>query len=507
MDFSHGDNVGKAREIMVVLLARFILSGVLLVWACAFLLVLVAGRFLFLWVDEFYFLNGAYAIANQWPEALVGLSRPYELYERLLALFITPGQPKSLSRVVIVDSIMQVTCMSTLAYFCTVRAGRLHEKFLVIVSVLFFFSIGRLSEHRPDYWAVTSLTLGFLALIPLLAMSKASAQRWHWWPVLAAPLFVFAIAMSPRSAVLLLFSAPPIAVLSVFVLGPIKTFFALIISGISALIAMIIILITFDFSVYSMILTVSSDEFDYRAGLSLYERFRPSVRFSLALPTLVTIFVGAAVFFTTTNQQARGFAVMAAAVGAAQLGLIIYDENIFAYGYSYGLVGVVLGILALSKAKSTGAPKAVYWACIALLTVVWCYPAYKIYQGKGYHYVREIDWGQAIALDDGPGELAKYMVGGSFFDRLESRIKLCSDYPKAQVISSFSYSPICLRSAYSDLADDLKRNSFFGDLSRFPSRGAEMSDILTHLGISIEANGILILKPDEPWTGENIVVF
>lgn len=383
--------------------------GLSLLCLFAFTLVLIAAKFMTLAADEHHFLHEAYALAQGWLPETPGQSYPYDLYRWMLAVWIRPSQPSDLWIALGFDIGLQLSVMAVLVAAFVGLLGLRSAQNLVLAAafVAFFFTVGRLAEHRPDYLAVTALSLGFLGGV--IGFGGRAAGR-AWIYLFAAGIcFGLALCLSPRSLAFLAFASP---VFLGYLCYTHKTWrlVRLLVSGLAGLLtALILVRLVTGFSILSALMLVFDAGSDTRKGLGLDVRLYSGARFFLFAFTLSVALAASRLLFAQPSPFVRLLTMAALSLALGQLVLIFYDDNIYGYGYSYGLAASLFLLAGLHhwRRQSPSAPQheALHWRMQAAVLFVLVIQLPLIAASKGASYNREFTLQVPVSQASTEGEM------------------------------------------------------------------------------------------------------
>jgi hypothetical protein len=503
-------------------------SAIFLVISVAFFCLFVGGRFLTLSPDESWFLHLAYAFKNTWITIEGTESRSYDLYVQWLSLLLDKDLPQSLWRAVIIDSAMQVIAMLSIVIVGTslLPKMRLLSVVAIVAGVLFFFTIGRLAEHRPDYLSIWALSIAGLIFVRY-AIAKQTKTR-NFAIFLAGALAALSVCFSPRAVTLLVFSSPLVMIYLIASIGFQKTFTIIATMSLGVIGSLVLVWLLTGFSFPDTILGL----LEYSAGsgrsISLQLRLTHGTRIYQSLLILLALLICLFCFLTSTQKKTKLISYIGLAFAIGQLALIVYDKLIYGYGYSYALVSVVLAVIALTYVSDENRRRknsrysvgrvSGFFGGINLtqlgsglsylaLMILFGIQLPKIAQANGYHY----DYRVSVSSYYDRTDDVKKLIGGLYRDQgllpsLTSRISLCQNYPNAEYITTFGHSPICLKSAYNSLSFSGKNIIGLRRLT-YPENVDQVSKALHILGMSKDQsyNGAIIIKDSEGNTRQTVV--
>ena len=373
---------------------------------------------------------------------------------------------------------------------------------VIFVGIQFFFTIGRLAEHRPDYLAVTALSIGAIAMLRSLLNGRSRMQ--DGLALVSGASFAIAIALSPRALVVLVFS---MLFMLPYLLSHLsfKVRIRFILFGIlGTIVAITVVWLLSGFNIFSSYHSLITAETVTDNPFSLMYRFTHNARFYLTFIHFMVLAAALGVFIVTSNTRTRIYAYAAFCFAAGQIFLIIYDTQIFGYGYSYGLVAyqlVIASLLAENAAPSNRVASLIPFATFTGLVMLFVVQTPSLFDSNDYHYKWTNKRHFPVDRNSGTDKLTDLMnKGTSLVERLQSRILLCDRLPEARYVSRWHNNPICLRSAYINLAGiDITEPTTFRNV-QYPKNQAELNRILVANGQKKEIKGMLILEMDSETT-------
>ena len=467
----------------------------------SFLFILIGGRILTLSPDEIHFLSNAYRSMQDWNESSLvkSLSMPYELYQKFLSIFIVKESPSSIWFAVILDSANQILCILLLIFLSL----KFHVKrnltlfILLATGILFFFTIGRLAEHRPDYLSVTFLTISYLLLIHVFLEHKAKNNL---PTILGGICLGLAICLSPRSLVLMVFSLPIIALYICFTYT-IHSWFKILILWVSSMtLTFLIMSWLFNFQIWEVISILLSDS--YTAGrepLPLKLRLTSYARFyQTAIMLFILLSSAAMLKFSILNKRQKLLLVFSVSVSLAQLGLIVYDKHIFGYGYSYGLFAYISLILAIYEDWKKPKISITLFLTLLILSIIFILQVKNLIFTPIYHYNFKTDISTDVNKMSSVEELLNNLNTPHLINSLNTRISLCEKFKSARFISTFGSSMICMESHYSYYKKlNEKNNTVLPRFFFYPQSRKELQKILLNLGLNKNSKGILFFPNND----------
>ena len=468
----------------------------------AFFFILIGGRILTLSADELYFLSEAYKIKQDWNE--IGLNKsfsmPYDLYHKFLSIFITKESPSSIWFAVIFDSLNQILCILLLTFL----SFKFHLKpkvtlfILIVTGILFCFTIGRLAEHRPDYLAVTFLTISYLLLIHLFLEHKTKNNL---PAILGGICLGLAICFSPRSLVLVVFSLPIIA-LYVYFTYTIRCWLRILILWTSSMaLTFLTVSWLFDFQVWEPISFLLNDDLGSDNDYPLKGRFINHVRLYQSAIMFVILFSSAAMLkFSILSKKQKLLLFFSVSISLAQIGLIILDKGIQGYGYNYGLAAYIAFILAVYEGWRKPKISIMWFVTPLIFSIIFMLQVRHFVSYPGYHFNSKIVLSTNVNKDSSVEELLNNINVGPrpLVNSLNTRISLCEKFKNARFISEFNNNMICMESHYSyhnksnEKIDTVHPYFFF-----YPRSTKELQKILLNYGLNKNSAGILILPNED----------
>lgn len=468
--------------------------------AVGFLLVLIGGRFLLFTSDENLFLHLAWSHNQGWSSQFEAFSYPYAMYRDWLALFLSKNEPNSIWNALFADIAAQsiAILLTITAPIILFRIRNFVSILAIITGVLFFFTVGRLAEHRPDYISVTLFNLGIQLLSKtLLDLEKREFNRIHL--CIIGLLLCLAVSFSPRTLVVL------------GVTGALFFFYLLFIEKFKSLVQMsfylslgglfgfFLLWSLFDFNLLEALQISANPEFVVGDPITLEGRISHLVRETYSIMILMVTLATLASIVLYRHQPARLVFLLATCIAAGQIVLIVLDSRIYGYGYSYILPGYVALIVGLEKTgifKQIGVIKlrtifGYFW--LTSFSVFYLSQMPSVIKSDGYYYMRHPETSVNVEASTSNVELLKVLgKSNTMLDRIRANIYLCERAPDALYLSTFNKAVICLNSAY-NLHPSYKRtaNVLRFESQQYVANQVALNEALGKLGKSRDSAGVI----------------